>query len=219
MIDQESCATQTDAINDKVANETISTQTDFKLPTVTSPTPKSTSVTKKPPKQIVSSKEETQLLATVRGMRVDLAIKEKALQRLTRELDECKKTIRKLLKENEGLYITIHVRFLTISILIHYYAIQNCIYRSGARMTKKPYDPVQFSEANGTSNESQLQEKIKLLEMDYKTLHEKRLVDVSASILSFSIISRIFRPSISPYFHIFLSSFFLVENITIGTRT
>lgn len=103
MIDQESCATQTDLVNDKVANETISTQTDFKLPTVTSPTPKSTSVTKKPTKQIVTSKEETQLLATVRGMRVDLAIKEKALQRLTRELDECKKTIRKLQKENEGM--------------------------------------------------------------------------------------------------------------------
>lgn len=44
--------------------------------------------------------DSTHLMATVRGMRVDLAIKEKALQRLTRELDECKKTIKKL-KESE----------------------------------------------------------------------------------------------------------------------
>lgn len=44
--------------------------------------------------------DSTHLLATIRGMRVDLAIKEKALQRLTRELEECKKTMRKL-KESE----------------------------------------------------------------------------------------------------------------------
>lgn len=104
MIDQESCATQTDSTNDNVANKTVSTQTDaHKLPNVTSPTPpKCTSVTEKPTKQMVASKEKTQLLATVRGMRIDLAIKEKALQRLARELDECKKTIQKLQKENEG---------------------------------------------------------------------------------------------------------------------
>lgn len=49
-----------------------------------------------------SAKEDAHLLATIRGMRVDLAIKNKALQRLTRELDECKKTIRKIQKEKEG---------------------------------------------------------------------------------------------------------------------
>lgn len=57
-------------------------------------------------------------------------------------------------------------------------------------MTKKPYDPAQFSEVNGAPSESQLQGRVKLLEMDYKALHEKRLVDVSASILSLSIIIR-----------------------------
>lgn len=41
-------------------------------------------------------------MATLRGMRVDLAIKEKAMQRLTRELDECKKTMKKLQKERDG---------------------------------------------------------------------------------------------------------------------
>ncbi|EDV91814.1 GH24394 [Drosophila grimshawi] len=46
-------------------------------------------------------KEDTQLLSSVRSMRVDLAIKNKAMQRLTRELDDCKRTIRKLQRERE----------------------------------------------------------------------------------------------------------------------
>lgn len=50
----------------------------------------------------LAAKEDAHLLATIRGMRVDLAIKDKAMQRLTRELDECKKTIRKLQKERES---------------------------------------------------------------------------------------------------------------------
>lgn len=49
-----------------------------------------------------AAKEDAHLLATIRGMRVDLAIKDKAMQRLTRELDECKKTIKKLQKEKDG---------------------------------------------------------------------------------------------------------------------
>lgn len=49
-----------------------------------------------------SNKEDAHLLATIRGMRVDLAIKEKAMQRLTRELEECKKTIKKTQKEKDG---------------------------------------------------------------------------------------------------------------------
>lgn len=103
MIDQQSCGTQTLAMPDKKSCKTFSvcTQTEVKSPIATSPAPKPT-----PPKKTIkqiSSKEETHLLATVRGMRVDLAIKEKALQRLTREVDECKKTIKKLQKENESM--------------------------------------------------------------------------------------------------------------------
>lgn len=50
---------------------------------------------------VSSVKEDAHLLATIRGMRVDLAIKDKALQRLSRELDDCKKTIKKLQKDGE----------------------------------------------------------------------------------------------------------------------
>lgn len=102
MFDQQSCGTQTLPLVDKKSciTATVCTQTEPKSPAV-SPAPKS-APTKKPVKSVTSAKEETYLLATVRGMRVDLAIKEKALQRLTRELDECKKTIKKLQKENES---------------------------------------------------------------------------------------------------------------------
>lgn len=103
MVDRQSCGTQTLPLVDKTSCITASvcTQTEPKSPTV-SPTPKAAPPAKKPVKSVTSAKEETHLLATVRGMRVDLAIKEKALQRLTRELDDCKKTIKKLQKENES---------------------------------------------------------------------------------------------------------------------
>lgn len=55
--------------------------------------------------QTIHSKDDAHLLATIRGMRVDLAIKEKGLQRLTRDLDECKKTIKKLQKERDGEFL------------------------------------------------------------------------------------------------------------------
>ena len=111
MIDRQSCGTQTMPMNtDKssCALATVSTQTEQKSPTA-SPAPKAAPI-KKPTKQNISTKEETHLLATIRGMRVDLAIKEKALQRLTRELDECKKTIKKLQKENDGMCHIISIR-------------------------------------------------------------------------------------------------------------
>lgn len=48
--------------------------------------------------------------------------------------------------------------------------------------TKKPYDPSQFSESLGESSSASLKEsenKLKLMEYDYKSLREKRLKDVS----------------------------------------
>lgn len=82
----------------------ISCQTDFKYPTTN--TPAKTLPIKKSKSSSdslhMNGKDDSHLMATIRGMRVDLAIKEKAVLRLTRELDECKKTIKKLHKEKEG---------------------------------------------------------------------------------------------------------------------
>lgn len=43
---------------------------------------------------------------------------------------------------------------------------------------KKSYDAAQFTDKPTSPAATQLQEKIKLLEMDYKALHDKRLQDV-----------------------------------------
>lgn len=103
MIDQQSCGIQTDPSNERTSNHLINTQTqtDLKSP-VSTPSASKPAAKKTPKTAVQASKEETHLLSTIRGMRVDLAIKEKSLQRLTRELDDCKKTIRKLQKDNES---------------------------------------------------------------------------------------------------------------------
>lgn len=175
MIDQQSCGTQTYPLvdNKSCITASVCTQTDLKSP---SPSPVTKAApAKKPTKQTISTKEETHLLSTIRGMRVDLAIKEKALQRLTRELDECKKTIKKLQKENEST--TKYARQMW-----NVTKIKPTTFVSGTRSdktSKKPYDPAQFTDKSSSPSAVQLQEKIKLLEMDYKSLHDKRLQDVS----------------------------------------
>lgn len=97
-------------------------------------------------------------------MRVDLAIKDKAMQRLTRELDECKKTIRKLQKEKEVLK----------SDKPQHHA------SSSSSSRKSHHESSQFN-IDQTSDSQALKEalnKIKLLEFDYKALHDKRLQDL-----------------------------------------
>lgn len=96
------CATQTEPINGNhlVLTATVFTQTDVKSSPPTPVTVKATAIPKKV--NAATTKEETHLVATLRGMRVDLAIKEKAMQRLTRELDECKKAMKKMQKERDS---------------------------------------------------------------------------------------------------------------------
>ncbi|XP_039499916.1 centrosomal protein of 162 kDa [Drosophila santomea] len=120
------------------------------------------------------SKEEAQLLSSVRSMRVDLAIKNKAMQRLTRELDECKKTIRKLQRDREasgsgsqpGSKLDLRSQ------------------ASGGSLQRRSsgYDHHHHSDHIPAATESQAlkeaQNKYRLLEADYKTLHDKRLQDL-----------------------------------------
>uniref|UniRef100_A0A8D8DJC1 Centrosomal protein of 162 kDa n=1 Tax=Culex pipiens TaxID=7175 RepID=A0A8D8DJC1_CULPI len=112
----------------------------------------------------IQSREDAHLLATIRGMRVDLAIKEKAVQRLTREVEDCKRTIRKLQKERDS-YLKPEGGKPAV--------------KSG-----KAYDPAQFADGGdggGGGGGSALKDanlKIRLLEADYKTLHDKRLQDL-----------------------------------------
>ncbi|XP_058128050.1 centrosomal protein of 162 kDa isoform X2 [Anopheles coustani] len=102
-------------------------------------------------------KEDAHLLATIRGMRVDLAIKEKAVQRLTREVDECKKTIKKIQKKKEGP------------------AIRSDSGRSPVKVRNKVSEN---ADPEAIISLRDMQAKIKNLEMDYKALQEKRLLDL-----------------------------------------
>lgn len=111
IVDQQSCATQTEPMNGNHLMRTACafTQTDAKSTPPTPTTAKATAIPKKV--NAATNKEETHLLTTLRGMRVDLAIKEKAMQRLTRELDECKKAMKKMQKERDGQCEQIHYVF------------------------------------------------------------------------------------------------------------
>lgn len=104
----------------------------------------------------IQSKEDAHLLATLRGMRVELALKEKAVQRLNRDLEECKKTIKKLQAERD--------KYLTT--------------KEKSTPQKKTYNPAEFSENADTQALKEATERIKLLQNDFKSLYEKRLKDV-----------------------------------------
>ncbi|XP_073832244.1 uncharacterized protein [Musca autumnalis] len=110
----------------------------------------------------LNAKEDAHLLATIRGMRVDLAIKNKAMQRLTRELDECKKTIKKIQKEKEAFKNE------------KYHSTASASASSSTSRSNMDYMPA-------TTESQALKEalsKYKLLEADYKSLHDKRLQDL-----------------------------------------
>ncbi|XP_026838591.1 centrosomal protein of 162 kDa isoform X2 [Drosophila erecta] len=120
------------------------------------------------------SKEEGQLLSSVRSMRVDLAIKNKAMQRLTRELDECKKTIRKLQRDREGSGSCSQAGS----------KLDLRSQASGGSLQRRSsgYEHHHHSDHIPAATESQAlkeaQNKYRLLEADYKTLHDKRLQDL-----------------------------------------
>ncbi|CAO1387538.1 unnamed protein product [Diamesa serratosioi] len=153
--------TQTlDVPEKEVKSRTIAIQTDLKSNPTSRASSASSITTKKNPKIPTShsdhslAKDDAHLLATIRGMRVELAIKEKAVQRLTRDLEECKKTIRKLQKERDN--------YLKPD-------------KSSALTPKKTYNPAHYSE---NSENQVLKDKIKVLEIEFKGLYEKRVQDL-----------------------------------------
>lgn len=54
-----------------------------------------------PPAVSVAAKEDAHLLATIRGLKQELTTKDKELSRVNKELDDAKKTNRRLQKERE----------------------------------------------------------------------------------------------------------------------
>ncbi|KAL9880370.1 uncharacterized protein ACN2A1_011869 isoform 2-T2 [Glossina fuscipes fuscipes] len=109
----------------------------------------------------IHAKEDAHLLATIRGMRIDLAIKSKALQRLTRELDDCKRTIKKLQKEKDGSKCDKPYSTASTSV--------NILRQQQGALVPATTEGQALKEA---------QNRYKLLQADYRTLHEKRLQDL-----------------------------------------
>ncbi|KAG5684518.1 hypothetical protein PVAND_013747 [Polypedilum vanderplanki] len=105
----------------------------------------------------IQPKNDEHLLATIRGMRVELAIKEKAVQRLTRDLEDCKKTIKKLQRERDA-YLKDKEK--------------------PAATPKKAYNPNHYQENNDSGALKEALEKMKVMENDFKSLYEKRLKDL-----------------------------------------
>ncbi|XP_037029451.1 centrosomal protein of 162 kDa [Bradysia coprophila] len=139
---------------DTVEKFSTACQTDFKFPSTNTPA-KSLPIKKSKSSSDslqMNGKDDPNLMATLRGMRIDLAIKEKAVLRLTRELDECKKTIKKLQREKESN-------------------------KPAASTSKKVGDGSQPTEADVNALKDS-QNRIKMLEYDYGILHNKRLNDL-----------------------------------------
>lgn len=189
---RQSCAVQTNPSDLTKKTTNSATQTDDRSPSaspVVSKPSGASSAIKRTSKPSNPTKEDTHLLATVRGMRVDLAIKEKALQRLTREVDECRKTIRKLHKDNESESIP-DGRRTVVGDRLHFQFVVD------ARIEKSAKAMLPHSDQEKSPNH--LLEKIKSLELDYKALQEKRLQDVS---------------NIYPYVHILIQQQFACKHI------
>lgn len=116
----------------------------------------------------IQPKDDAHLLATIRGMRVELAIKDKAVQRITKDLDECKKTIKKLQKERDN------------------YLSSKEKEKPATTPTRKTYNPNHYQENSDSHALKEATEKMKRMDIEFKSLYEKRLKDVSLKIFDFN---------------------------------
>ncbi|XP_063904429.1 centrosomal protein of 162 kDa isoform X2 [Zophobas morio] len=112
-------------------------------------------------------KEDAHLLATIRGLQADLTNKEKVVSKLQRELDELKKTNRKLQKEREGSLRSLNERkeFRSYPEKL-------------AAQVKTPVDEEELKFLR--SDRDKMKQQLCRIEEDYQTLKNKRLHDLSA---------------------------------------
>lgn len=108
-------------------------------------------------------KAETHLIATIRGLQTDLCNKEKVINRLQKDIDELRKTNRRLQKEREG-----SLRSLNDKREFRSYpeklAQANSDFDEDVRILK--------------NEKEKLQKQLRRAEEDYQNLKEKRIFDV-----------------------------------------
>ncbi|CAH1377274.1 unnamed protein product [Tenebrio molitor] len=112
-------------------------------------------------------KEDAHLIATIRGLQADLTNKEKVVSKLQRELDELRKTNRKLQKEREGSLRSLNERK----------EFRSYPEKLAAQVkTSVDEEEVKFLKAERDKMKQQLCR----IEQDYQNLKGKRLHDLSA---------------------------------------
>lgn len=146
-------------------------------------------------------KEDTHLIATIRGLKLEIANKDKAVSKITKEYQELQKTNRRLQKEREKL-LNDRRSFRSMDFDKVFRGMKNGeandqnsnVYQNGhvsdsqrlSSSTSKLYDPMQYTEngKNGTikklTNENDiLKEELNKMNKDFMALKSKRLHDLN----------------------------------------
>lgn len=146
-------------------------------------------------------KEDTHLIATIRGLKLEITNKDKAVSKITKEYQELQKTNRRLQKEREKL-LNDRRSFRSLDFDKAFRGMKNGegndqnsnVYQNGhvsdsqklSSSTSKLYDPMQYTEngKNGTikklTNENDiLKEELSKMNKDFMALKSKRLHDLN----------------------------------------
>ncbi|KAJ8927838.1 hypothetical protein NQ314_019640 [Rhamnusium bicolor] len=130
---------------------------------------------RKSEKVVEGIKEDAHLLATIRGLQTDLSNKEKVISKLQKEIDDLRKTNRRLQKEREG-----SLRSLSDKREFRSYpeklALQTrCNSVSSEKDFRKDEELQQMK-----SEKDKLKQQLSRLEHDYQALKTKRIQDLTA---------------------------------------
>ncbi|XP_018370410.1 PREDICTED: centrosomal protein of 162 kDa isoform X2 [Trachymyrmex cornetzi] len=144
-------------------------------------------------------KEDAHLIATIRGLKLEIANKDKTVSKITKEYQELQKTNRRLQKEREKL-LNDRRSFRSMDFDKAFRGMKNGegndqnsnVYQNGhvserlSSSTPKLYDPVQYTEngKNGvikklTNENDILKEELSKMNKDFMTLKTKRLHDLN----------------------------------------
>ncbi|XP_066903168.1 centrosomal protein of 162 kDa isoform X2 [Halyomorpha halys] len=134
------------------------------------------------PKPVPAAKEDAHLLATIRGLKAEISNRDKDIVKLNKELDEIRKTNRRLQREREKA-LNAGNKYRSNGIHLSKDVDKNS--RSDSdQSSSKDYNPVLYAEEQENilflrSENRSLKEEIKKLEQDLISLHNKRIQDLS----------------------------------------
>ncbi|XP_044759432.1 centrosomal protein of 162 kDa [Coccinella septempunctata] len=147
------------------------------------------SVPTKPPKVIAvktsarvsEGKSESHLLATIRGLQSDLSCKEKAILKMQREMDEIRKTNKRLQKEREGSLKSINGDFKAGKDFKNFPEKLAVVVARTKSPTDSKVDVTSREELDSTKSDFEtVKQQLYRIEMDYQNLKKKRIHDLNA---------------------------------------